>query len=192
MEENKKMNNSIQNENIISDNTTNLKNDIKSLYIKQKILSFMPSNKILNTFVYSKYFQNILKININNYKLKARRYKEGERNGKGKEYSLDTNILLFEGEYLDRKRNGKGKEYNEDGQLIFEGNYIKGKRNGEGCDYYFNGNLKFEGKYLNGERNGKGKEYFINGNIYFIGQYLKGKKWNGEGYNKNMEVMHLK
>ena len=35
MEENKTMNNYIQNENIISDNTVNLKNDIKSLYIKQ-------------------------------------------------------------------------------------------------------------------------------------------------------------
>ena len=45
MEENKKMNNSIKNENIISDNTTNLKNDIKSLYIKQKIFSLMSSNK---------------------------------------------------------------------------------------------------------------------------------------------------
>ena len=178
------MNNSIQNENIISDNTISLKNDIKSLYIKQKMLSFISPNKKLNIFVYSKYFQKILKFNINNYKLKARRYKEGERNGKGKEYSLDTNLLLFEGEYLDGKRNGKGKEYNDDGQLIFEGNYIKGKRNGEGCEYYFNGNLKFEGEYLNGERNGKGKVYFINGNIYFIGEYLKEKKWNGKGYNK--------
>ena len=184
MEENKKMNNSIQNENIISENTINLKSGVKSLFIKQKIFSFISSNIKLKIFVYSKCFQNILKIDINDYKLKAKRYIEGERNGKGKEYSLDTNILLFEGEYLDRKRNGKGKEYNEDGQLIFEGNYIKGKRNGKGYEYYFNGNLKYEGEYLNGERNGKGKEYFINGNIYFIGEYLKGKKWNGKGYNK--------
>ena len=122
MEEIKKTNNSIQNDNIISDNTTNLKNDIKSLFIKQKIFSFMSSNNILHLFAYSKYFQNILNININDYKLKARRYIEGERNGKEKEYSLETNILLFEGEYLIRKRNGKGKEYNDDGQLIFEGN----------------------------------------------------------------------
>ena len=184
MEENKKMNNSIQNENIISENTINLKSGVKSLFIKQKIFSFISSNIKLKIFVYSKCFQNILKIDINDYKLKAKRYIEGERNGKGKEYSLDTNILLFEGEYLDRKRNGKGKEYNEDGQLIFEGNYIKGKRNGKGYEYYFNGNLKYEDEYLNGERNGKGKEYFINGNIYFIGEYLKGKKWNGKGYNK--------
>ena len=49
---------------------------------------------------------------------------------------INTNILIFEGEYLNGKRNGKGKEY-----------------------YYFDGKLKFEGEYLNGERNGKGKEY---------------------------------
>ena len=47
----------------------------------------MASNRKLNIFVYSKYFQNILKIDVNNYKLKAKRYIEGERNGKGKEYS---------------------------------------------------------------------------------------------------------
>ena len=37
MEENKKMNNSIKNENIISDNTINLKSGIKSLFIKKNI-----------------------------------------------------------------------------------------------------------------------------------------------------------
>ena len=127
MEENKTINNSIQNENIISDNTINLKNDIKSLYIKQKIFSFMASNRKLNIFVYSKYFQNILKIDVNNYKLKAKRYIEGERNGKGKEYSSDINILLFEGEYLDRKRNGKGKEYNDNGQQYLKEIILKEK-----------------------------------------------------------------
>ena len=157
---------------------------IKSSFILTKIFYTINFRRKLNIVINNKRIQNILNIDINNYKLKAKRYIEGERNGKGKEYSLDSNILLFEWEYLNTKRNGKGKEYNDDGQLIFEGNYIKGKRNGEGCEYYFNGNLKFEGEYLNGERNGKGKEYFINGNIYFIGEYLKEKKWNGKGYNK--------
>ena len=83
MEENKKMNNSIQNENIISDNIINLKSGVKSLFIKQKIFSFISSNIKLKIFVYSKCFQNILKIDINDYKLKAKRYIEGvekERN----------------------------------------------------------------------------------------------------------------
>ena len=55
-------------------------------------------------------------------------YKNGERNGKGKEY-IDG-ILIFEGEYLDGKIwSGKGKEYciGSD-ELLFEGEYMNGKR----------------------------------------------------------------
>ena len=33
---------------------------------------------------------------------------------------INTNIIIFEGEYLNGKRNGKGKEYNES-KLKFEG-----------------------------------------------------------------------
>ena len=161
-----------------------LKNAIKSQYIKKIVFSFLSTNKILNMIVHNKYYQNLLNIGIDNYKNISKRYIIGEINGKGKEYSIDKNILIFEGEYLNKKRNGKGIEYDNDGLLLFEGEYLNGKRNGKGKEYYFNGNLKFEGEYLNGERNGKGKEYFINGNLYFIGEYLKGKKWNGKGFNK--------
>ena len=162
----------------------NLKDEIKSKYVTKIIFSFLTSNKILNMMVHNKYFQNLLNIGIENYKNICNRYIIGEINGKGKEYSSDKNILIFEGEYLKRKRNGKGTEYDNDGLLLFEGEYLNGKRNGKGKEYYFNGKLKFEGEYLNGEKNGKGKEYFINGNLYFEGEYLKGKKWNGKGFNK--------
>ena len=37
-------------------------------------------------------------------------------------------ILKFDGEILDGKRNGKGKEYNYDGNLIFSGEFINGKK----------------------------------------------------------------
>jgi len=37
-------------------------------------------------------------------------------------------VELFEGEYLNGKRNGKGKEYNEEGNLIYEGDYLNGER----------------------------------------------------------------
>ena len=47
-------------------------------------------------------------------------------NGKVKEYNDD--FLEFEGEYLDGKRNGIGKEYNEDNQLIYYGEYLNGER----------------------------------------------------------------
>ena len=50
------------------------------------------------------------------------------------------------------KKNGKGKEYNEDGELIFEGEYLNGIRwNGKGKEF-FRGKLKFEGEYLNGKK----------------------------------------
>ena len=172
------------NKKIIKDKNVILKDAIKSKHITKIIFSFLTSNKILNMMIYNKYFQNLLNIGIENYKNICKRYIIGEINGKGKEYSLDKNILIFEGEYLNRKRNGKGIEYDYEGLLLFEGEYLNGKRKGKGKEYYFNGNLKFEGEYLNGEKNGKGKEYFINGNLYFIGEYLKGKKWNGKGFNK--------
>ena len=42
--------------------------------------------------------------------------------------------MIFEGEYKNGKRNGKGKEYSTDGDLIFEGEYKNGKRNGKGIE----------------------------------------------------------
>ena len=105
-------------------------------------------------------------------------YLNGEKNGKGKEFFYNGN-LLFEGNYLHNKRHGKGQEYNKNGELIFEGEYLyNNKYNGKGYDedgnkissirygkgyvkkYDYYGNLEFSGEYLNGERNGKGKEYY--------------------------------
>ena len=36
---------------------------------------------------------------------------------------------MFEGEYLNGERNGKGKEYDWNGNLIFEGEYLNGLKN---------------------------------------------------------------
>ena len=67
----------------------------------------------------------------------------GEKNGKGKEYNIEGDIV-FDGEYLNEKkwnyyksknkRNGKGKEYNLK-KLIFEGKYSDDMRNGKGIEY---------------------------------------------------------
>ena len=60
-------------------------------------------------------------------------------------------------EYLNGERNGKGKEYYTNGNLMFKGEYLNGKRNGKGKEYYENGELEFEGEYLNGNKwNGLG------------------------------------
>ena len=72
--------------------------------------------------------------------------------GKGYIKQYDYNgKLIFEGEYLNGDKNGKGKEYS-DGELVFEGEDLNGKRNGKGKDYS-DGKIIFEGEYLNGKRN---------------------------------------
>ena len=67
-------------------------------------------------------------INIEDYKKIATKIKIGPINGLGKEYKKETNILLFEGEYLNGIKNGKGKEYYENGQIKFDGDYFQGRK----------------------------------------------------------------
>jgi len=62
--------------------------------------------------------------------------------------------LFYEGEYLNGERNGKGKEYNYNGELIFDGEYKEGEKwNGIGKEYNNNGQLIFEGEFIEGKRN---------------------------------------
>ena len=132
-----------------------LKN-IKSLFIIKKIFMHLSDYRLLKLIKYNKLMQRKLNINLYNYR-------------------------IFKGKYIEYDKNGNGKEYDEDDDLIFEGQYLNGERNGKGKEYYFNSKLKFEGEYLNGERNGKAKEYYDNGKLEFEGEYLKGKKkWKSE------------
>ena len=112
--------------------------------------------------------QNILNINIINYQTFSGKYIEyesnGKGNGKGKEYNIFNDELVFEGEYLNRKKKGIGKEY-KSGYLIYEG------------------------EYSNGKKNGKGKKYYDN-KLVFEGEYLNGKKWNGKGYDDNGNIKY--
>ena len=184
----------------------NLSKAVKSTYIFEYIFSFLYIKKKLNIIIYYKKLQKKFNINIDNYKAISGKIHIGERNGIGKEFRLNSNILLFEGEYSNGKRNGKGKEYNYDGKLIFEGEYLNGKKNREGIEYY-NGKLKFKGEYLNDKRwngkgydsnnnniyilnNGNGHVKEINSELEFEGEYLNGEK-NGKGkeYNDDGELI---
>ena len=80
--------------------------------------------------LWNKELQKVFLVDIENYKKISGKYKIGKKNGKGSEFILYTNKLIFEGEYLNGKRNGKGKEYYSNGELEFEGEYLNGKRNG--------------------------------------------------------------
>ena len=132
--------------------------NVKSSFVLNEIITYINEKRKLELVKYNRTLQNKLNINIINYRLLGKKYKIEEKNGKGKEYNINDE-LLFEGEYLNGKRNGKGKEY------------------------YNNNHLKFEGEFLNGKRNGKGKEYYFDGGLRFEGEYLNGKLWNGKGYD---------
>ena len=90
-----------------------------------------------------------------------KQYEIKEGKGYVKEYNDFNGNLDFEGEYKNGERNGRGKEYSGGSEYPpnFEGEYLNGKRNGKGEEYYDNGYLLFKGEYLNGQRNGKGEEY---------------------------------
>ena len=96
--------------------------DINSSFIIKNIFSFLSKKQILNLIICNKQFQNLLLVNIKNYKKISGKCKIGGKNRKGKEYSIETNKLIFEGEYLKGKRNGKGKEFDYDGKLNLKEN----------------------------------------------------------------------
>ncbi len=99
--------------------------NIKSNYVIQTVFSFLSVKKILNLIKCSKKFQKLFSIDIDYYKefywKKTGIRRIIDKNGQGKEYILNTNILIFEGEYAKAERSGKGKEYFLNGQLKFEG-----------------------------------------------------------------------
>ena len=121
-------------------------NNIKSLFFIKICFSYLNEKRKLNFIKYNKNLQNLLEINLINYKIFSGRFLIIDKNAKGKEYSCYHDMLLFEGEYLNGKRNGKGKEFSDGGNLIYEGEYLNGKRNGHGKEYEFT--LIFDGEYL--------------------------------------------
>ena len=152
----------------------NILMNIKSINILKKLFNQLIKKNYLDLISYNKELHKRIEINIEDYKNEAKKIIIGERNGFGKEYKCDENILIFEGEYLNGKRNGKGKEYYENGKIKFVGEYFKGKRI-EGREYDIKGN---EIQIL--ERNGKVKRIYE----YFKGEYYNGKRWNGKIYNR--------
>ena len=163
--------------------------NIKSSFFIKLFFSFLDEKTKLKLMKYNKSLQNIIDINLINYRILSGRYFVCEENGKGKEYSSYNDRLIFEGEYKNGKRNGKGKKYDYNGKLEYEGEYLNGKRNGKGKVYDFEGNLRFEGEYLNGNKNGKAKEYY-KGRLIFDGKYLNGKKWNGKIYDDKKNIIY--
>ena len=127
-----------------------LKN-VKSQYFSKKLFSHINDKRKLEIVKINKILQNNIDVNINNYKLFAGKYLIYEEDGKGKEYRIYDDMLIAEAEYKDGKKNGKGKEY-ENSKLIFEGEYLNGKKHGKGKEYDSSGKIIFVGEYKNGKR----------------------------------------
>ena len=66
-------------------NKLNIK-DINSFFIIKNVFSFLPEKQILNMIMYNKLSQNLLLVNLKNYKKISGKYKISGKNGKGKEY----------------------------------------------------------------------------------------------------------
>ena len=92
--------------------------NIRSKYCLEYIFSFIEEKKKLSIIMYNKDLQNRLNRNINFYKGVGWKFLEIDKNGIGKIYNFN-NQLLFEGEYSNKKKNGKGKRYSR-GKLYFE------------------------------------------------------------------------
>ena len=73
--------------------------DVNSKYIRNIIFSFLDEKAKLNLIKYNKYFQKSFSIDIEYYKIISRRYIVKDLNGYAKEYLLNTNELIFEGQY---------------------------------------------------------------------------------------------
>ena len=160
------------------ENNNSILTKVKSNYIAKKILSPVIEYIKLGLINYNKELQKKLNVSIEDYKKRCKVKKIGQINGKGKEYDLFTNKLIFEGEYINGKRNGRGKEYNYFSETKFIGEYLNGKII-KGKGYNNDGDVIFILK-----RNGKGKEYYKTGELLFEGKYLNGKRWNGKGFDK--------
>ena len=144
-----------------NDNSSKIKNFVKSQYILKKILLHLEEKKKLLLIKYNTYYQKIMKIDIEDYKKASGKIKIGGINGYGKEYELNNLKLKFEGYYKNGKRNGKGKEYGNNN--IYEGEYINGIKNGKGYEYNEKTKIRFEGEYLNGKKlKGIIKEFYDN------------------------------
>ena len=106
------------------------------------------------------------------------KYKNGEKNGKGKEYF--NNRLEFEGEFKNgEKVNGKKYSFTRgyDGKLEYDGDFAYGSKNGQGKEYDLEGNVIFEGEFQNDEwLNGKIKSYNDNNQLISEELYVNGER----------------
>ena len=95
----------------------NLIETVKSKNFTIKIFSYLEQLLKLKIINYNKNYQSLLLFNIEYYKENCQKTRVMETNGFGKEYTKKDNSLIFEGEFKNGKKNGKGKEYQKVGEI---------------------------------------------------------------------------
>ena len=101
--------------------------DVKSKYIINIIFSFLDENLKLYLIKYNNNLKNILGIDLGYFKNFSGRIIVQEKNGRGKEYSLNSKVLLFEGNYVNGRKHGLGKEYYITNKIKFFGEFKNGE-----------------------------------------------------------------
>ena len=87
----------------------NLIKTVKFELIIENIFSCLEEKTKLIIIVHNKKYQNLFGFDIDYYRKKSGKYRIKEKNGICKEYTLDENKLIFEGEFKNGKKNGKAK-----------------------------------------------------------------------------------
>ena len=87
----------------------NLIEAVKSKFIIENIFSCLEENTKLTIMVHNKKYQNLFGFNTDYYKNKSGKSRIIEKNGICKEYTLDGNKLIFEGEFKNGKKMEKQK-----------------------------------------------------------------------------------
>ncbi len=108
-------------------------NNIKSIYLLKKVFSLVDEKIKLLLLNHNKKIQKKLKIDIERFKKLSQRYRIILENGICREFLINTNYLLFEGEFKD------------------------GKKHGRGYGYYYNKDLSLDEEYLNWQKSKENK-----------------------------------
>ena len=82
---------------------------------------------------HNKKIQKVFQIDTESFRKISQRYRIIQNDGKGQEFLINTNYLIFEGEFK------------------------KGKKHGKGYEYYYNKNLALDKEYLNWVKREKNK-----------------------------------
>ena len=110
-------------------------------------------------------------------------FKDMKRWGKGK---LNTDTILYEGDFYDNKIQGKGKIKFLKSGIEYEGTFINDNIEGSGIFKWINGDI-YEGEVKDGKMHGNGIYKYKNGKIY-KGLFENGQIANN-GYMNNSSSM---